>query len=73
MSAKTLPHLSIDDCCDLQGSRSSLDEPTTPYHFYDPNSLKAVGTAFDAAWDALPHEGKGDDRIPRGLDLLIGA
>jgi hypothetical protein len=71
MSAKTLPHLSINDCRDLQGLRSQMVKPTTPYRVYDPNSLKAMGTAFDAALEALPHEGKGEARIRRELALLI--
>jgi hypothetical protein len=69
MSAKTLPHLSINDCS--QALRSQMVKPAAPCRVYDPNSLKAMGTAFDATWDALPHEGKGDDRIRRELALLI--
>jgi hypothetical protein len=71
MSTKTLPHFSINDARDSQGLRSQMVESTAPCRVYDPGSLKAMGTAFDAASDALPHEGKGDDRIRRELALLI--
>jgi hypothetical protein len=71
MSAKTLPHPTIDDRRDLRGLRSQMGKPTTPYRVYDPNSLKAMGMAFDAALDALPHEGTGEARIRRELALLI--
>jgi hypothetical protein len=53
MSAKTLPHIPINDCRDLQKLRSQWDKPTTLYHLYDPNLLKAMGRAFDAALEAL--------------------
>jgi hypothetical protein len=71
MSGKTLAHLSIHDCCDSQGLRSQMVKSTTPYRVYDPNSLRTMATAFDAALDALPHEGKGEDGIRRELALLI--
>jgi hypothetical protein len=71
MSAKTLPHIPINDCPDLQKLRSHRGKPTTLHHLYGPNSLKAMGMAFDAALDALPHEGKREDGIRRELALLI--
>jgi hypothetical protein len=71
MAEKTLPHLSINDGRDSQGLRSQRVQPTTPYRVYDPKSLKAMGTAFDAALEAFPHEGKCEARIRRELALLI--
>jgi len=71
MSAKTLPHIPFNDCRDLQKLRSQRDKPTTLYHLYDPNLLKAMGRAFDAALEALAHESRGEARIRRELALLI--
>ena len=48
-----------------------MGEETTPYRVYDPKSLKAMGMAFDAALNALPHEGRGEIRMRRELALLI--
>jgi hypothetical protein len=70
MCAKTLPHSSINDCRDLQGLRvCEMGKETTPYRV--PKSLKAMGMAFDAALNALPHEGRGEIRMRRELALLI--
>jgi hypothetical protein len=72
MCAKTLPHPSITDCRDLQGFQGSQNgKPTGSYRVYDPKSLKAMGMAFDAALNALPHEGRGEIRMRRELALLI--
>jgi hypothetical protein len=48
-----------------------MGKPTTPYRVYNPNSLKEMGMAFDAALDAFPREGGGEARIRRELALLI--
>ena len=72
MCAKTLPHPLINDCRDLHGLRvCEMGKETTPYRVYDPKSLKAMGMAFDAALNALPHEGRGEIRMRRELALLI--
>jgi hypothetical protein len=57
---------------DLRGLQvSEMGKETTPYRVYDPKSLKAMGMAFDAALNALPHEGRGDTRLLRELALRI--
>jgi hypothetical protein len=68
MSRETLPIL----CRDLQGLQvSEMGKGTTPYRVYDPKLLKAMGMAFDAALNALPHEGRCEIRMRRELALLI--
>jgi hypothetical protein len=72
MCAKTLPHPSINDCRDLRGLQvSEMGKKTTPYRVYDPESLKVMGMAFDAALSALPREGTGEIPMRRELALLI--
>ena len=50
---------------------SEMGKKTTPYRVYDPESLKVMGMAFDAALSALPREGTGEIRMRRELALLI--
>ena len=72
MCAKTLPLPSTNDCRDLQGLQvGEMGKETTPYRVYGPKLLKAMGMAFDAALNALPHERRGDIRMRRELALLI--
>jgi hypothetical protein len=61
----------MNDRRDLRGQVSEMGKETTPYRVYDPNLLKAMGMAFDAALNALPHEGRGEIRMRRELALLI--
>jgi hypothetical protein len=71
MCAKTLPHPSMNDRRDLRGQVSEMGKETTPYRVYDPKLLKAMGMAFDAALNALPHEEGVEIRMRRELALLI--
>ena len=54
-----------------EGEVSEMGKKTTHYRVYDPKSLKAMGMAFDAALNALPHKGRGEIRMRRELALLI--
>ena len=51
-----------------------MSKPTTLYRVYDPNSLNAMGMAFDVALEALPCKRRSDARTRRELlaDHLFG-